>query len=98
MLLLRILLALYLAFGVFAVVVIFIDPSDDPLSAIYLVIAAMPWTVVLDAVTDRIGELPNWANLTLLSLGVLFNAAIIYAVGRLIGDFLGRRSFPIHGK
>jgi membrane protein DedA with SNARE-associated domain len=91
-------LALYLAFGVFAVVVIFIDPSDDPLSAIYLVIAAMPWTVVLDAVTDRIGELPTWANLTLLSLGVLFNAAIIYALGRLIGYFVGRRLPPIHGK
>lgn len=98
MLFFKILLALYLAFGVFAVAVIFIDPSDDPLSAVFLVIAAMPWTLILGAVTDGFGEPPAWASLTLLSLGVLVNAALIYGLGQLIVRYIGRRASPFRGQ
>jgi hypothetical protein len=81
---LRILIALYLAFGVFAVAVVIIDPSDDPLSAVFLAIAAMPWTLALSWLIDRVGELPGWLNLVLMSIGILVNAALIYGLGRLL--------------
>ena len=81
---LRILIGLYLAFGLFAVAVVIIDPSDDPLSAVFLVIAAMPWTLALSWLVERVGELPVWLNLTLLSIGVLVNAAVFYGLGRLV--------------
>jgi hypothetical protein len=81
---LRILIGLYLAFGLFAVAVVIIDPSDDPLSAVFLVIAAMPWTLALSWLAERVGELPVWLNLTLLSIGVLVNAAVFYGLSRLL--------------
>jgi membrane protein DedA with SNARE-associated domain len=81
---LRILIALYLAFGVFAVAVVIIDPSDDPLSAVFLAIAAMPWTLALSWLLDRVGELPVWLNLVLMSIGILVNAAMLYGLGRLL--------------
>jgi hypothetical protein len=39
----RLLLVLYLMFGAFALTVAVVDPGDDPLSAVFLVIAAMRW-------------------------------------------------------
>ena len=80
----RILIGLYLAFGVFAVAVVIIDPSDDPLSAVFLAIAAMPWTLALSWLVDRVGELPGWLNLVLLSIGILINATVVYGLGRLL--------------
>ncbi len=85
----RILTGLYLAFGLFAVAVVIIDPSDDPLSAVFLAIAAMPWTLALGWLVDRTGELPVWLNLVLLSAGVLANAALLYGLMRLL-----RRVYP----
>jgi membrane protein DedA with SNARE-associated domain len=81
----RILIGLYLAFGLFAVAVVIIDPSDDPLSAVFLAIAAMPWTLALSWLVERVGELPVWLTLTLLSIGVLVNAAVCYGLGTLLG-------------
>lgn len=80
----RILIGLYLAFGLFAVAVVIIDPSDDPLSAVFLVIAAMPWTLALGWLAESTGELPVWLNLTLLSIGILANAALLYGLMRLL--------------
>ena len=81
---LRMLIALYLAFGVFAVAVVIIDPTDDPLSAVFLAIAAMPWTLALGWLVDQVGELPVWLNLVLMSIGLLVNAAMLYGLGRLL--------------
>jgi hypothetical protein len=87
---LRILLGLYLAFGLFAVAVVIIDPSDDPLSAVFLAIAAIPWTLALGWLVDRVGELPVWLNLTLMSASILVNALLIYGAGRLLGRLRSR--------
>jgi hypothetical protein len=91
LILLRILIGLYLAFGVFAVAVVIIDPSDDPLSAVFLAIAAVPWTFVLSALFDRVGELPAWFNLVFLGAGILVNAGFLYAFGLGLRRLLGRR-------
>jgi hypothetical protein len=77
---LRILLGVYIAFGLFAVAVIFIDPSDDPLAAVFLIIAAFPWTWLL---SDRLGERPFWFNLVFLSAGVVVNAVFLFRLGNL---------------
>jgi membrane protein DedA with SNARE-associated domain len=82
----RILVGLYLAFGLFALVVAVVDPSDDPLAAVFLVMAAMPWTLLVGWIEDRIGEAPVWVNLVLLSLAVLLNAALLYGLGRWLGS------------
>jgi len=87
---LRILVGLYLAFGVFAVAVVIIDPSDAPLSAVFLAIAALPWTLALSWVVDRVGELPVWLNLSLMSAGILVNALILYGAGRMLRFVLAR--------
>ena len=79
-----ILLGLYLAFGVFALAVVLIDPSDDPLAAVFLVLAALPWTLLVSALNDWTGEWPVWLNLASLSAGVLANAALLYGLGRLV--------------
>jgi hypothetical protein len=91
LILLRILIGLYLAFGVFAVAVVIIDPSDDPLSAVFLVMAAVPWTFALSALADRVGELPVWFNLMLLGAGILVNAGLLYALGLGLRRLLERR-------
>ena len=52
---------------------VIIDPSDDPLSAMFLAIAGLPWTLALGWLIDRTGELPVWFNLVLLSAGILAN-------------------------
>ena len=88
---LRILIGLYLAFGVFAVAVVIIDPSDDPLSAVFLAMAAVPWTFLLSALVDQAGELPVWFNLLFLAAGILVNAAVLYALGRGLRRLVGHR-------
>lgn len=79
-----------MAFGVFAVAVVIIDPSDAPLSAVFLAIAALPWTLALSWVVDRVGELPVWLNLSLMSAGILVNALILYGAGRMLRSVLAR--------
>jgi uncharacterized membrane protein YgdD (TMEM256/DUF423 family) len=92
LILLRILIRLYLAFGIFAVAVVIIDPSDDPLSAVFLVMAAVPWTFALSALVDRVGEPPVWFNLVFLATGILINAGLLYALGLGLRRLLERRS------
>jgi hypothetical protein len=82
---------------------VLIDPSNDPLAAVFLVAAASPWTLVLSALVDRAGELPAWFNLLLLSAGILVNAAVLHGVERLLaGRRAGGRADPtpraLHGR
>ena len=85
----RMLLILYLAFGVFALTVAITDPADDPLSAVFLVLAAMPWTPAAGWLLDRLSEPPLWLSYLLLSAAVLVNALLLFGLGRLL-----RRSSP----
>jgi hypothetical protein len=82
--LIRNLWALYLAFGLFALAVAVLDPSDDPLSTVFLVIAALPWTSALGWLLDRFAAPPPWLGLVLRSLGVAINAFLLYLLGRWI--------------
>lgn len=65
-------------------------PQRRPLSAVFLAIAALPWTLALSWVVDRVGELPVWLNLSLMSAGILVNALILYGAGRMLRSVLAR--------
>jgi membrane protein DedA with SNARE-associated domain len=57
---------------------------------VFLAIAALPWTLALSWVVDRVGELPVWLNLSLMSAGILVNALILYGAGRMLRSVLAR--------
>jgi hypothetical protein len=69
---------------VFALAVAVLDTGNDPLSAVFLVSAAMPWTPVVGWLPDQFGGLPPWLSSVLLSAAVLVNALLPYGVGRLL--------------
>ncbi|MFY9973002.1 MAG: hypothetical protein WAK53_02000 [Chromatiaceae bacterium] len=83
------LLISYLVFGAFALAVAIIDPGDDPLSAVFLVIAAMPWTLPIGWLLDRLAEPPTWLSYALTLAGILANALLLYGLVRLTRHRLG---------
>lgn len=74
------LLTLYLAFSVFAFVAAVADLGGGPLSAVYLVIAALPWTLPIGGLLDRLGESPLWLTYALMLAGILVNALLLYGL------------------
>ncbi len=70
------LLILYLVFGAFAFAVAIIDPGDDPLSAVFLVIAAIPWTLPIGWMLDRPAEPPTRLSCAVTLAGILANVLL----------------------
>jgi hypothetical protein len=85
-----ILLGLYLAAGGFALAVALWDPAGDSLSAIYLVLVAVPWTFVLGWITDSLELDSYWFNMSFLATGILVNVFLLFGLGRLI-QRMGKR-------
>ncbi|MXU64581.1 hypothetical protein [Oceanomicrobium pacificus] len=66
----------YLVISAVAVALIFIDPGDDPLSAIFAVTVAMPWTILLsDVLGDNV-----IVNTAAIGGCILLNALILFGV------------------
>lgn len=80
----KVLLGLYLAASAFALAVALWDPGSDSLSAIYLVLVAIPWTFVLGWITDALKLDSYWFNMGFLAAGILVNAFLLFGLGRLI--------------
>ncbi len=78
---LRILLLLYLAAGLFAIAVAAL--GEATFSGLFLVVVAMPWTLLLEPLQKMAGSDAHTFNLVFLSLGVAANATLIYLMGRL---------------
>lgn len=89
----RILIALYAAFSLFAMAVALWDPADDPLSAVFLVIAALPWTIPMGALLDWIGEPAVWVSFLVTATGIALNLLLLIGIGRWLGR---RRPKPEH--
>jgi hypothetical protein len=87
---LKILIFVYLILGAFALAVALWDPASDPLAAIYLVLVAVPWTLVLSWIMDDLRVDSHWFNMVFLSAGILINALLLFGLGR----FLQRRNRP----
>lgn len=82
-----ILITLYSTVSAFALALALWDPHGDSLSAIYLVVVAIPWTFVLSWIMDGLGMDSYWFNMVFLGAGALVNALLLYGLGR----FLQRR-------
>lgn len=74
----------YLALGGLSLAIAILNPGHDPLGAIFLVLLAMPWTLILTSLNAAMGWESVWFNYGFLSVGIGVNAAILYGIGRLI--------------
>ena len=71
---------IYLFFGLASWILPLIAKPEDSLSAIFLVLFAQPWTMLLTIITDRL-QVDSFAlNMAVLLAGVLVNSWIIYRV------------------
>jgi len=75
-----ILTGIYLVFAAAAFAVMFMAEPEDSLAGIFVVLVAMPWTLLLSWVIDVFGIDSLAFNTIFSALGCLLNAAIIYAV------------------
>lgn len=60
------------------------DPPSSSLSAIYLVVVAIPWTFVLSWITDGLGIDSYGFNIAFLGMGVVVNTLLLFGLGRLV--------------
>ena len=71
---------IYLFFGLASWILPLIAKPEDSLSAIFLVLFAQPWTMLLTTITDYL-QVDSFAlNMVVLLAGVLVNSWIIYRV------------------
>ncbi len=75
---------IYLAFGGLSLAITVLNPGNDPLGAIFLVLLSMPWTLVLTSLNNALGWESVAFNYGFLSVGLGINAAILYGLGVLI--------------
>jgi len=71
---------IYLFFGLASWILPLIAKPEDSLSAIFLVLFAQPWTMLLTTITDYL-QMDSFAlNMAVLLAGVLVNSWIIYRI------------------
>ena len=71
---------IYLFFGLASWILPLIAKPEDSLSAIFLVLFAQPWTMLLTTITDYL-QVDSFAlNMAVLLAGVLVNSWIIYRI------------------
>ena len=78
---------LYLILAVFAFAVMIIASQGESLAGIFVVLVAMPWTILLTWLVDSLGIDSIVFNTIFLALGCLLNAFILYFTV----SFLARR-------
>jgi len=76
---------IYLLMAVGALALALMDPANDPLSGLFLVLLSLPWILALDWINETVGLDASWLNIILASLGVILNAVLLYLMGRLVG-------------
>ncbi len=76
----RNLIALYLAASIVSIALLLF--GGDPLSGIFLVVFALPWSLGVSRLTGLLGIDSATLNLALLAIGVGINAALLYLLSR----------------
>jgi len=79
---------IYILLVVGAFAVMFLAKEDESLAGIFVVLVAMPWTILLSWIIDNLGMDSIVFNTAFSALGCMLNAWIIYSVI----SFLSRRS------
>jgi hypothetical protein len=69
--------ALYTIAGIAALVIGFVIPWDDPLSAVYAVVLGAPWTFLLSAI-DGYAEESEAINIALVTGAVVLNTVLLW--------------------
>ena len=82
-----ILTTLYLVLAMFAFAVMLMASQGESLAGIFVVLVAMPWTILLTWLVDYLGIDSIVFNTIFLAFGCLLNAFILY----FIVSFLARR-------
>jgi hypothetical protein len=82
-----ILTSIYLLLVAGAFLVMFLAKEDESLAGIFVVLVAMPWTVLLSWIIDNLGIDSIVFNAVFSALGCMLNAWIIYSVS----SFLSKR-------
>ena len=71
---------IYLLFVVAAFAVMFLAKEDESLAGIFVVLVAMPWTMLLSWIMDILGVVSFVFTTVFSALACMLNAWIIYAV------------------
>lgn len=87
-----ILTGIYLLLVVAAFSLMLMAKQDESLAGIYVVIVAMPWTILLTWITDTSGIDSFTFNMVFLALGCILNAMIIYSLITYITQLFRRNS------
>ena len=75
-----ILTSIYLLLVAGAFLVMFLAKEDESLAGIFVVLVAMPWTVLLTWIVDNLGIDSMVFNTVFSALACMLNAWIIYSV------------------
>jgi len=73
-----ILTSIYIIISISAFVLMFMTMATESLSGIFVVLVAMPWTILFSSIIENIGIDSIVLNTILMALGVAINALIIY--------------------
>lgn len=87
-----ILTGIYVLLVVAAFSLMLMAKQDESLAGIYVVIVAMPWTILLAWITDTLGIDSIIFNTVFLALGCILNAMIIYSLITYITQLFRRNS------
>jgi hypothetical protein len=71
---------IYILLAVGAFAVMFLAKEDESLAGIFVVLVAMPWTILLSWITDYFSLDSIVFNTVFSALACMFNAWIIYSV------------------
>ena len=83
---------IYLLLVVAAFSLMLMAKQDESLAGIYVVIVAMPWTILLAWISDTLGIDSIIFNTVFLALGCILNAMIIYSLITYITQLFRRNS------
>ena len=81
---------IYLLFVVAAFTVMFMAKQDESLAGIFVVMVAMPWTILLTWFTGTLGIDSIAFNTVFLAVGCILNAIILYSLVSFIARFFRR--------
>lgn len=87
-----VLTAIYLLIAVAAFAVMFMAMQDDSMAGIFVVMVAMPWTILLTWFTDTLGIDSIAFNTAFLAVGCILNAVILYTLVSFIARLFRRNA------
>lgn len=70
---------IYTLIGAAALIIGFVIPWDDPLSAVYAILVGAPWTYLCVSLADRVAEDRSvYVNIALVTSAIVLNAGLLW--------------------